>query len=103
MMVMIAMYVADTAGLTGGREIKEIEDVKVFPNPMTDRVTVVLPPSVSSVNFTLFDILGRIIQQKNNILDKQFEVLRGDLPSGLYVYRIENKDGRIKMGKILME
>ncbi len=103
MMVLVAMYVTDTAGLTSDREIKEIEDVKVFPNPMTDRTTVVLPPSVSRVNFTLFDVLGRIVLQKNAISDRQFDVLRGDLKTGLYLYRVENQDGRIKMGKILME
>jgi hypothetical protein len=106
MMVMITMFVTDTTGLTGVtaiRDVKEMEDIQVFPNPMTDRTTFVLPPSVSSVKFTLFDVLGRIIQQKESIKAPQFDLLRGDLKAGLYLYRLEDERGRIKTGKVLME
>lgn len=103
MMVMIAMYVLDTTGLTSSRDVKEIEEVRVFPNPMTDRTTVLLPPSVSSVKFTLFDVSGRIVRQENHIYNNRFDILRQDLKAGLYLYRLEDERGRIKMGKILME
>jgi Secretion system C-terminal sorting domain len=103
MMVMIAMYVLDTTGLTASKEVKEIEEVRVFPNPMTDRTTFLLPPSVSSVKFTLFDVLGRIVLQEDAIYNNRFDMLRHDLKSGVYLYRLEDERGRVKMGKILME
>lgn len=103
MMVMIAMYVLDTTGLTSSRELKEIEDVRMFPNPMTDRATVLLPPSVLSVKFTLFDVLGRIVRQEDAIYNNRFDILRNDLKSGLYLYRIEDERGRVKNGKIIIE
>jgi Secretion system C-terminal sorting domain len=103
MMVMIAMYVLDTTGLTSSREVKEIGEVRVFPNPMTDRTTFLLPPSVSSVKFTLFDVLGRVVRQEGTIYNNRFDMLRNDLKSGVYMYRLEDERGRIKMGKILME
>ena len=103
MMVMIAMYVLDTTGLTSSRDVKEIEEVRVFPNPMTDRTTFLLPPSVSSVKFTLFDVLGRIVRQEDAIYNNRFDVLRHDLKSGVYLYRLEDERGRVKMGKVLME
>jgi Secretion system C-terminal sorting domain len=105
-MVMIAMYVTDTTGLSGITAItdaKEIEDVKVAPNPMNDRTTFFLPASVSSVKFTLFDVLGRVVQQKDGIKTRQFDVLRTDLKAGFYTYRLEDEQGRIKVGKVLME
>ena len=103
MMVMIAMYVVDTTGLTASRELKEIEEVRIFPNPMTDRATVLLPPSVLSAKFTLFDVLGRIVRQEDRIYNNRFDIQRQDLKAGLYLYRLEDERGRIKMGKILME
>jgi Secretion system C-terminal sorting domain len=106
MMVMIAMYVTDTTGLSGVtavNDFKEIEGVQVAPNPMNDRTTFLLPASVSSVKFTLFDVLGRIVQQKAGITTRQFDVFRKDLRSGLYLYRLEDEQGRIKLGKVVME
>ena len=106
MMVMIAMYVTDTTGLSGTTALtdaKEIEDVQVAPNPMNDRTTFFLPPSVSRVKFTLFDVLGRIVQQKEGIAMRQFDVFRKDLKSGLYLYRLEDAQGRVKNGKVFME
>jgi hypothetical protein len=103
MMVMIAMYVIDTTGITANREVKEIEEVRVFPNPMTDRTTFLLPPSVSSVKFTLFDVLGRIVRQEARTYNNRFDILRGDLKSGVYLYRLEDDRGRLKMGKLVME
>ena len=103
MMVMIAMYVVDTTGLTASRELKEIEEVRIFPNPMTDRATVLLPPSVLSAKFTLFDVLGRVVRQQDRIYNNRFDIQRQDLKAGLYLYRLEDERGRIKMGKVLME
>ena len=103
MMVMIAMYVLDTTGLTASRDLQEIEEVRLFPNPMTDRATVLLPPSVLSVKFTLFDVLGRVVRQQDRIYNNRFDIQRQDLKAGLYLYRLEDERGRIKMGKVLME
>jgi hypothetical protein len=106
MMVMIAMYVTDTTGLSGITaitDVKEIEGVSVAPNPMNDRTTFFLPATVSSVKFKLFDVLGRIVQQKDAITTRQFDVSRNDLKAGLYLYQLEDERGRVKMGKVLME
>jgi hypothetical protein len=103
MMVMIAMFTLDTTGLTGGRELKEIEDVQVFPNPMTERSTFKLPPSVSKANLTLYDMFGRLVHQQPNIINPYFDLERNGLPRGIYLYRLEDQNGRTKHGKIQME
>ena len=100
MQVMIAMYTSDTTGLARSKEITEIEDVSVFPNPATDKLTFKMPPSVYRSNFTLFDVLGRIVQQGNLIVGQMFDIERHGLQSGVYLYRLEDQDGRVKMGKV---
>ena len=105
MQVMIAMFTSDTTGLLGNatKEIKEIEDVSVYPNPVKDKMTFKLPPSVMRSKFTLFDILGRVVQQEPLIVGQIFDMDRNGLQSGVYVYKIEDQDGRQKIGKVLLE
>jgi hypothetical protein len=103
MQVMIAMYTTDTVGLTGTTERPQIENVQVFPNPIKDKMTFKMPPSVSRARFTLFDILGRVVQSESQISTQTFDIQRGILQSGVYLYRIEDQDGRVKMGKVLLE
>jgi Secretion system C-terminal sorting domain len=101
MQVLIAMYTSDTTGLARSKDIIEIEDVSVYPNPVTDKVTFKMPPSVYRARFTLFDVLGRIVQHEPMIVGQIFDFERNSLQSGVYLYRIEDQDGRVKMGKIL--
>ncbi len=103
MQVMIAMYTSDTTGLARSKDMAEIEGVSVYPNPATDKVTFKMPPSVSRARFTLFDVLGRVVQHEPSIVGQMFDIERNGMQSGLYMYRIEDQDGRIKMGKILLE
>ena len=103
MQVMIAMFTTDTLGLSGSKEVVEIENVSVFPNPAKDVMTFKLPPSVSRCRFTLFDVLGRAVQNEPLIVGQMFDIQRNNLQSGVYLYRIEDQDGRLKMGKVLLE
>ncbi len=59
--------------------------------------------SVPSVKFTLFDVLGRIVRQEARTYNNRFDILREDLKAGVYLYRLEDDRGRVKMGKLLME
>jgi Secretion system C-terminal sorting domain len=104
MMVMIAMYTLDTTGLTSARDVKEIEQVLVYPNPMKDKIHFMLPPSVLRAQIELFDLLGRSVYRKEEEINGQnTEILRGSLPTGMYIFRIEDQRGYIKTGKIRME
>ena len=104
MMVMIALYTTDTTGLTGTRDIQQLETVRIFPNPMKDKLHILLPPSVSSVKMTLFDLLGRaVVRKEEDIVGQTTEILRGSLQSGMYILRIEDQRGYVKTEKIWLE
>ena len=63
-----------------------------------------LPPSVSSVKMTLFDLLGRaVVGKEEDIAGQTTEILRGSLQSGMYILRIEDQRGYVKIERILLE
>jgi Secretion system C-terminal sorting domain len=103
MMVLTALYTIDTVGLTPTKEITELEGVQVFPNPMSDRLTVILPPSVKKAKMSFYDLLGREIKREDDIETQMTEISRGNLQRGLYIYKIEDQRGFVKTGKILVE
>lgn len=103
MMVMSALYTLDTLGLTSSNEARTLEDVKVFPNPMSEYLTVILPPSVSKAKIVFYDLLGREMKREDDIETQMTNISRGNLKRGMYIYKIEDQRGFIKTGKILVE
>ena len=106
MMVLVFMGMTDTTGVVTNvkRPIENtLAGVKVFPNPATQQAYVMLPEDIQSINFTLYNLLGQEVQTLQNITESQFVVEKGSLQSGIYIYRIENEDGRVKTGKLVFE
>lgn len=104
MMVMIAMYTLDTTGLTPTRDIGQLEGVVVYPNPLTDKLTIVYPPSVLTAQIELFDILGRVVYRKEEeILGQRSEIMRHSLQAGIYILKITDQRGWVKVEKIKIE
>ncbi|MEL6926789.1 MAG: T9SS type A sorting domain-containing protein, partial [Bacteroidota bacterium] len=105
MMVMIVMYVTDTTGVLVSNESPPVTELPptLFPNPMQERATVVLPPSAAAADFTLFDLLGRPVRRLRGIRETQFQIERGDLPRGIYLYSLETTTGKIHTGKLVIE
>ncbi len=86
----------------------ECVDVSLYPNPFSDKMTMVLAPGCSGdLHYILYDALGRNIKSDKASLisgqEKEIEIGR-DLPAGSYMIHIEfggksiNKN-IIKMGK----
>ena len=103
MMVMTALFTQDTLGLTPTHDIRELEDVQVFPNPMSEQLTVILPPSVKNAKIVFYDLLGREIKREEGIETPIVEISRGNLKRGMYIYKVEDQRGYIKTGKISVE
>jgi Secretion system C-terminal sorting domain len=104
MMVMVALFTSDTTGLSlPTNDIRELEGVSVFPNPMKDKLTVTLPLSAKDASITFYDLMGRIVRRKEQLNSLYSEILRGDMPSGMYLYRIEDARGYYKAGKVYLE
>ncbi|MBK7100623.1 MAG: T9SS type A sorting domain-containing protein [Flavobacteriales bacterium] len=78
------------ATITGVGELGVDQGIRVFPNPFTDRTTVLYPPSLGElVSLNVFDNQGRIVQRQ---MDPQgtgkFTVDGSGLASGAYHYQL---------------
>ncbi|MEM7102208.1 MAG: T9SS type A sorting domain-containing protein [Bacteroidota bacterium] len=105
MMVMVIMYMNDTTGvITSTEEIyNPLQEVKVYPNPMSETSIVELPPDAGTVNFVLYDLIGRELRRINDINSPSFAIDRQQLLSGMYIYRLENEYGQFTSGKLMVE
>ena len=105
MMVMIAMYINDTTGVSVpvNNIVTSDGNVEVFPNPMTNSSSFVLPIDIESVDFRLFDMLGRQVRHQVDLPHRSFEIQKADLKSGMYLYQIKEKTGRSWTGKLMVE
>jgi hypothetical protein len=76
-------------GLT---ELKFDKQINIFPNPVSDRITIEIEienESLLPLNFSLFDLNGREIT-KLDINSKNHHLNLSDLKNGLYFYRLFN-------------
>jgi uncharacterized repeat protein (TIGR01451 family) len=77
-------------------------DVKVFPNPFSDKTTIELPERFNG-DFSLqfMDISGKLLFEKPFIGNK-VELERQDLKQGMYLFQIKNKDKLVAIGKLMI-
>ncbi|MEA4936440.1 MAG: T9SS type A sorting domain-containing protein [Paludibacter sp.] len=70
----------------------------VYPNPVSDYVSVKLPVDASQAQFKIFDVQGRVVTEKN-ITDGTLVDLSG-LVNGMYFYQIMTASETLK-GKLI--
>ena len=80
----------------------------VYPNPTDDQITIEykLPKNVLEAELILFDLNGKVL--KNYKLGSQISKIiftKSDLnlPSGMYIYKIQNSQQIIQDGKIIIK
>ncbi|MFM9005480.1 MAG: T9SS type A sorting domain-containing protein, partial [Flavobacteriales bacterium] len=74
-------------------------NVHVFPNPMSNETTVLLPAGVFDI--TLYDMSGRVVLKRLSCMQR--EVLhRGSLSAGCYQLHIFNEKGSV-VKKLVVE
>ena len=98
--------VADTEALpTYVSEISNSNNiqVKAFPNPFTDLTKIVVSGLNEKFGFELYDVTGRLQQSIPSIDNSSFEVQRGLLSRGVYLYRIIVGNKPAAYGKLVVE
>ncbi len=108
MMVLILMYLQDTTGLYVSTNTEEVafskqSEVKVFPNPMFDQTTFEFSPDLGKVDLSIYNILGGELFRETNITESTYQLDRGLLNAGMYVYQIRGKDGIVRSGKLMVK
>ena len=77
--------------------------VKAFPNPFSDLTNIVVTGMNEKFGFELYDVTGRLQQSIPSINSNQFEVRKGALAKGVYLYRIIVTNKPMAYGKLVVE
>ena len=77
--------------------------VKIFPNPFSETATFEIEgdPLSKTSHFSLFDMMGRQVRSEK-FEGNQFNFERNNLPTGIYVFKIENEGRRVATGKLVV-
>jgi hypothetical protein len=91
----------------GINEINPVHNVSLFPNPMTTSATVAIEfnqaANINDFSFVVYDVVGKEVMRYNNLTSKKFEITRGDLGAGMYLWQVESATGVLKSGKLNVE
>ncbi|MBI4931921.1 MAG: T9SS type A sorting domain-containing protein [Bacteroidetes bacterium] len=78
--------------------------VAVYPNPFTASAVIRLSPEtkISNAVLSVYDITGRLVSSVNNIASTTIVIDRGDLPDGMYFYKLIDNGNMISNGKFVI-
>ena len=77
--------------------------ITMYPNPGRDMVTINSATQLESANICLYNIQGELIQSHPNFNGYSLTIERNNLPSGLYLLKIQNNKGEQFLKKIIFE
>ncbi|MDD3280032.1 MAG: Omp28-related outer membrane protein [Bacteroidales bacterium] len=80
------------SGITGIREISQVHECKLFPNPTTGIVTLT-SNEMESVDIQVIDLMGRIVYAKNNVDISSAQLDLSSVNNGLYYIYIQSEKG----------
>lgn len=75
---------------------------RVFPNPAQTSATFELEQSLRDGSFLLYDALGRVVRTQT-VQGTQYRFERGDLPGGVYQYRIMEGSATLATGTLMIK
>ena len=89
----------DYVGLSEG-EIKDI-DLTLFPNPADVMLNILSEKEINKIE--IHNITGSIVYNKDNICEKQINIITSDFKPGIYLARIVLINGRTNSRKIIIK
>lgn len=77
----------------------------VYPNPVTDEATLIIPEHVKLTNaqLSIVDVLGKEVANVSDISSNRIKVDRTGLSNGVYFYKLLNDNKIISSGKIMLK
>ncbi len=81
--------------------------VTLYPNPFEHSTTIFVQRDDNSnplnLTFTIYNILGKEVRRTEGIIIDQFQVQRGDLANGMYIYKVRQDGEVISTGKVVVK
>lgn len=81
--------------------------VKIYPNPIIENATIAFDENClnafAKISFLLFDINGREVKYIEQLTASQTQIERGDLRSGIYVYKFVGDNNLLASGKLVLQ
>ncbi len=98
-------FYEDNNPMTNTEEVVRNDgQVRMLPNPMTSSGQLVFPELGNQVeSVSLYSINGQLLRQYAQIDHGQLTVDRGDLPTGLVIYKLTTKQAKVYTGKFLVQ
>jgi PKD repeat protein len=75
----------------------------VYPNPVTENSILHIENTVGSVTFRIVDNMGKLVMEKENLSNGDFEFTKNNLSQGIYFYRINDDGGNVLEGKLIVQ
>jgi membrane-associated phospholipid phosphatase len=93
-------YFEGTSIVTELDEISSIQDITVYPNPVSNQIMVHVNKPATSVSMQLIDVSGKLVKSDNAMLSGNSQLIGMDVSnmnSGIYMLRIVAKDWQQNM------
>jgi hypothetical protein len=86
--------------LSSGEDPGAEDDIKIFPNPANDYLTVVLNDN-SGTSISIIDAVGKVLEVLPQSLSNTVNLNLGNYPNGVYFLRVE-RQGRVDIKKFII-
>ncbi len=84
----------------------EVTSLKNYPNPFTQQTTIQLPQTSNSIDITVYDMLGRVVDQKHINTQSGSQTVTYTAPqlrTGIYVYTITDEAQKQYNGRFIIK
>ena len=82
------------------KKMATLNRVSIYPNPVLEFATVEFESGLElHTPLHFYDMAGRTVRVVSNIYNGSFQIERGKLNDGLYLYRLTNENGIVAEGK----
>lgn len=96
--------ISDYCTLFSVNEVNNSSSVTVYPNPFTTSATIKIdaPQTLANAYAQLYDMLGNKVSEVK-LQNNQARLQRGNLPSGIYFYKVISENTVLGQGKVAVE
>lgn len=94
----ISLYECDSMV---GIDEKPIEQIKIYPNPAQDFVSIETPKNYKQAQISIYNLTGLLISQKQLTQPNQ-QIPITELHNGMYIFVIQNKDRVIGRQRVVV-